>query len=798
MQDLLGEVRLALRLIAKNPGFYAIAIVALALGIGANTAVFTAVDAVLIRPLPYHDPDRLVMVWEDASYIGFARNTPAPANYVDWRAQNTVFEDIAALRYRGYTITGDGPAEELLGRGVTANFWPLLGVQPMLGRTFSDEEDRSRARVVVLSYNLWQRRFGADQRIIGRDIVLNGQNTTVIGVMPRGFHFPTSTTDFWVPANFSSQDLANRGSHFLNVVARLKAGVSLKQAQTEMAEIAKRLEQQYPATNRQVGATLVPLKDQVVGVQSTALYVLLGAAACVLLIACSNIANLLLARAAVRHNEMSIRVAIGASQGRLLRQMIVEGLVLSLLAAALGIGVAYAGLGLLKGYLPAGVATTELSLDLRVLAFCLAVAVIAGMLFSLAPSFSTLRQNVQEGLRQGGRGNAGSQGRLRPALVVTATALSIILLVGAGLMVQTLMRIRSTDLGFRTTQILTLRTALPLRVYDTDAKLRTFYDTALARIKALPGVESAAFSSNLPFTARGNTNGFRLEGQPADAPIHRQDALYREVTADYFQTIGARLKEGRFFTSSDQAESQPVIVINDLFAERAWPGESAIGKRILTQNTTWTVVGVIADMKERGIDLEPKMAYYFPTAQVGRPTAFWLAVKTKGDPAAIAKSVQSAIWEIDRQLPIAAVRPMDALVELDFANRQQQMFLLGAFSALALLEAALGIYGVLAYMVAQRRREIGLRMALGATSGNVVQTVLRHGFVLAGLGIVIGTGIALALSRVMQSLLYQTAPNDPATYAGVVTLVALVSLAACAIPSLRAARVDPMKALRDE
>jgi predicted permease len=801
MSSSLADLRYALRVLRKNPGFTAIAILALALGVGANTAIFSVVDAVLLRPLPYADPDRLVIVWEDATHLGFPRNTPALANFVDWKQQNRVFTDMAALRDRTASLTEGSAPEQEFGRAVTPNFFSVMGVQPVIGRAFTEDEDRLRTRVVVISYPLWQRRFSGDPGIVGRAILMNNEKTTVLGVMPRGFSFPSKTTDFWAPANFSREELASRGNHYLSVAARLKPGVSVEQAQAEMAVIAQRLEREY-RENRNVGAVVVPLKEQLVGDTRIALIVLLAAAGCVLLIACANLANLLLAKASERRREIAVRMALGAGQARLFRQIITESLLLAGMGGALGIVFAHWGMAALRALVPSRMAVT-LEIDLRLLFFALAISLLTGLAFGAVPALQLSRVNLNDSLKQGRRGDTGGRNRLfRDALVVSEVALALVLLVGAGLLIQTLMRLRAIDPGFRAENLLTMETVLSNPKYRDPAKRQAYYDSVLERMRSLPGVVSAGFGSNLPFTARGNSSGFRIEGRTDQ---EQQDSLLREGTRDYLKTLGAQLREGRLFGNEDRANSLPVAIINETFADYGWPGASPIGKRIQINDTrpqgTWyTVVGVVREIRERGLNLSLKPGTYLLVDQTPK---MWnvpsdLAIRTTLDPLSLAKAARQAIWSVDAEQPVNDVRTMEQIVDLEMQDRQQQMTLLSTFAALALLLASLGIYGVLSYVVTQRTREIGLRMALGASPGSVTRLVVGQGLRLTGFGLGLGAVAALGMTKLMSALLYGVGATDMKTYAAVSLLLGAIAAIACFVPARRAALVDPIIALREE
>lgn len=804
MQDL----RHALRLLRRNPGFTAIAVLALALGIGANTAIFSVVDAVLLQQLPYEDPSRIVAVWEDASAWGFPRNTPAPANWADLRKQNNVFTDIAATAGRSVNLTGDGPPEYIIGRRTTANFWTVLGTQPLMGRTFTDKEDRKSAKVAVISYSLWQRRFGGDPKMIGRKIVLSDEPYEVIGIMPISFVFPFRLNEIWTPASMPPEELARRGSHYLQCVARLKPGVSLEKAHAEMSVIANRIAQQYPESAKGLGFLAIPLRDQLVGNSRIALVVLLIAAGCVLLIACANLANLLLARSAGRQQEMAVRAALGAGRGRIIRQMLTESLTLAGAGALLGLAFARLGMVALEKLIPGGLALPHLSLDPRVLAFTIGISILTGILFGLAPAITTSRIELHDTLKQGGRGSAGTRRQwLRDVLVVSEVALALLLLTGAGLMIQTLRNLDSVDIGMRRDHLLTLGTDLPQSRYSDFAKRSSFYRAVLEKARAVPGVINAAYTSNLPLTTMGNTSGYLFDGQTW-SDNDGQDALFRVVTPSFLDTMRASLREGRWFTQDDRSNTQPVMVINETFANRHWAGQSPIGKRFHVsfnggkpEDRRWlTVIGVIKEIRERGIDIGLKQAMYMPEAQA---ELYWpkpsdLAIRTSVDPQSVTNAVRQAIWSIDRDQPIARVRTMDEVSDRQLEARSQQMTLLTTFAALALILASLGIYGVLSYAVAQRTQEIGVRMSLGATPQSIVGLVLNRGLALTAVGLVLGVIGSLVAGRLVKTMLFGVKEQDPTTLIAVSLVLLIVAAMACLIPALRASRVDPMIALRNE
>jgi predicted permease len=807
-KDIWQDLRYGLRALRKRPGFTAVAVITLALGIGANTAIFSVVNTILLRPLPYKDPDRLVMVWEDATKHGYPRDTPAAANFVDWREQNKVFEGMAAVADQSFNLTGVGDPERLDGKRVSANLFGLLGVEPVLGRGFLPEEDAPGAgRVAVLSHGLWQRRFGADPAVVGRALDLNGQSYTVVGVMPPAFQFPSPDVQLWVPIAFTQQQAASRGNHYLQVVARLKPGVGVEQAQAEMSTIASRLQQQYPEQNTDLGAAVVPLHEQVVGDIRPALLILLGAVGFVLLVACANVANLLLARAAARQKEIALRVALGASRARLVRQFLTESLLLAALGGVVGLLLALWGVNLLKAFVPDSISQVKaIAVDVKVLGFTLLVSLFTGFVFGLAPATQASNFNLSETLKEGGRDaiSSGRGKRIRSALVVAEVAVSLVLLVGAGLLINSFLRLRSVEPGFRADNLLTMGVVLPAQKYPDHARRAAFYDELLRRVEAVPGVKSAAVTNWIPLVKQGDSTSITVEGRPAPEPGKELIAVTRVVSPDYFKTMGIQLSRGRAFDASqDRADSPGAVVVSETAARRYWPGEDAVGKRLSIGNPEnpddWlTVVGVANDVRQFQLDADPKPQMYLTYAQAGFFVPRNLVVSTSVEPLSVAVAVRNAVWGIDRDQPVSNVRTMEDVLSDSIARQRFSMLLLGIFAAVALLLAAVGLYGVMTYAVAQRTREIGVRMALGAQAGDVLKLVVAHGLKLALAGVALGLVAAFVLTRLMSSLLFGVSPTDPATLATISLVLVAVALLASYIPARRATKVDPLIALRYE
>lgn len=805
--DLSQDVRYGVRMLLKNPGFTFIAVLALALGIGANSAIFSVVNTLLLRPLPYRNPGQLVVIWENATHLGFPKNTPSAANFLDWQKQNTLFEGMAAFAERSFNLTGIGEPERLEGRRVSANLFDLLGVKPLLGRNFVPDEDKPGTKVALLNESLWKRRFGSDPGVIGRALTLNGESYTVVGVLPNSVRLPAFGNwrdQIWVPMAFSAEEAASRGNHYLEVIGRMRAGVRLEQARAEMATIMARLAQQYPEENTRMGTVVNPLHEEIVGDMKPALLVLLGAVAFVLLIACANVANLLLARAAARHKEIALRLALGADRARLTKQLLVESVMLSLLGGLVGLIFAYAGLQVLTRFIPPDVAHAEaIAIDAKVLGFTLLIAIVTGLVFGLAPASQASHFNLNDTLKEGGRdASAGVRGkRLRSMLVIVEVAVSFILLIGAGLLINSFMHLRNLDPGFRADHMLTLNVDLSETKYPDNPRRTAFFDEVVRRIQALPGVRAVAVAGNLPFTYNGDSMPIGAEGIPDPPPDQRPDVIFRAIGPGYFNTMGIPLVRGRDFNDQDTLDTTLAVVVSEKTAQHYWPNADPIGKRIRNGSTTsdapWrTVIGVVKDVRQNDFIAEPKMQMYFAYRQLRSLMPNALIVRTAVDPLSLATSVRNAIWAVDKDQTVANIDSMEHIVAGAVARPRFSMLLLAIFAAVALVLAAVGIYGVMSYSVAQQTREIGIRMALGAQRTDVLKMTIKQGLKLVGLGLVIGLAAAFVLTRVMATLLFGISATDPLTFVTISFVLLLVALLASYIPSVRAMRVDPMVALR--
>jgi putative ABC transport system permease protein len=811
MEALWQDLKYGVRMLAKSPGFTAVAVIALALGIGANTAIFSVVNAVLIRSLPFKDPDRLVMVWERNRPRNRDQNVISPANYLDWQDQNTVFEQMSAVFDYRANLTGVDDPEELRTQVVTANFFDLLGVNAALGRTFVAEEGmEGHDNVVVLGQSLWKRRFGGDPAMVGKTIKLSGQDFAVIGIAPADFQFlikggslTGKQAELWMPMTFSPNSRVRRGRH-MTAVARIKPGITLAQAQADMDGIAANLEKQYVEFNTGWGVNLVPLRTQLVGAIRPALFVLLGAVAFVLLIACANVANLLLARAATRQREIAIRTALGAGRWRVIRQLLTEATVLAALGGGFGLLLAMWGVDLLLALTPKDLLGLQrVGIDYRVLGFTFAVSVLTGVLFGLAPALEASRPNLNESLKEGGRGavTGGRSHRLRDLFVVAEIALALVLLIGSGLMIRSFARLQSVDPGFDANSLLTARVLLPNLRYGQDPQCKAFFKQLTERVAALPGVRSVGTVSYLPIAGLGAATRFDIEGRPPLPPGQQLVGDVRVVDGGYFGTMRIPLLRGRTFSERELTDESHVVVINETMARDYFPGEDPIGKRVTIsmkdENVPSEIIGVVRDARYVALDTAVRPMTYWPYPELVY-SGMTLVVRTEGEPLALAEAVRREVLAIDNDQPIADVRTMEAWVSDSVSKARFSTMLLGIFAGVALLLAAVGIFGVMSYAVSERTHEIGLRMALGAQTSDVLALVVRQGMVLALIGVGIGLGAAFVLTRVLASLLYGVSATDPLTFAVIAVLLASVALFACYLPARRAAKVDPMVALRYE
>ena len=803
-----ADVKYTMRSLTAQPLFYTVVILTLALGVGANAAIFTVVNAVLLRPLPYPDPDRLMMVWTYNPRQGFDKDVATYPNFEDWRRGSQSFERMSAYFGASVTLTGSGDPVQIRGARVTHEFFDTMQVRPALGRALVPENGRAGGeRVVLLSHGLWTRRFGADPATVGRQIALNGLSHEVLGVMPASFAQP-SDAEFWLPlapvGQFESLFTA-RGAYWATIIGRLKPGVTRAAAQAEMDGIAMRLEKEYPS-NAGVGIRLVPLHEEIVGDVKRPLLILLGAVCFVLLIACANVANLLLTRAASRTRELAIRTALGAGRGRLSRQLLTESLVLGLLGGIAGLALAAWATGLLRSLAPPDLPRlTDVAIDARVLLYTAGAAFLTSVLFGIVPAFHATRREVGAALKEGGRtGTDRRSGRLRTVLAIAELAIALVLLVGASLLIRSFLALSHEDPGFAREGVLTLRLQLPAAKYREPARVAAFHEQLIERLGALPGVESSAAGSTLLLSRLPNSAGINIEGRPPlPSDVVNLPVPYDSVSPEFFTTLQIPLRRGRFFSRADGPESQEVAIVNEAFVRRFFPGEDPLGKRVTfgtpgRPDTQWqTIVGVVADTKRGGFGRPPWAEVYFPMRQAPDPRVLVL-LRTGGDPLALAAAAQAAVWSIDRDQAISGIRTVRELLAQQEANRWFTTLLLGLFASVALVLALIGIYGVIAYSTAQRTQEIGIRLALGADRRSVLRLVLAGGLRIALAGLALGLAGALALTRVLSSLLYGVGARDPLTFVVVPAVLLLVALAACWMPARRAMRVDPLTALRAE
>ena len=815
LESILRDVRVGGRSLRRSPGFTAVVVTVLALAIGGNSAVFGLVHAVLVRPLPFQEPDRLVVLWEEFSATGargrLSRAEPAPANYVAWRSRSRSWAELAALEVGVYNLTGDGHPAKLVGVRVTPNLPSLLGLTPVVGRLLSpsDEEPRSD-RVVVLSERFWRQRYAADPALVGRSILLNDLPHTVVGVLPDAFRFPDAAAAFWVPAAFSPQELASHGAHW-SVVGRLRPGIALAEARAEMATIARQLEAEHPRSNVGIGVALVPLHEELAGDARPALLVLMGAMALVLLVACANLANLLLARGASRLQELAVRRALGAAPARVVRQVLTETLVLASLGVMLGVAACTASFRYLARLVPKSFPEgMHPGLDITVLSFTAGATLLTLLIFGAGPALAAARVDPGEALRKGtGRATPAVGRRFRHALVVGEVTLTVVLLVGAGLLVRSYARVLRVDPGFEPRNLLVAETVLSPSRYSERAARSAFHREVLSRVHALPGVVAAGYVNYPPITLKDGRGYVSIEGRPAP-PLERralQVVSWRVVSPRYLSALGVPVVRGRHLDERDGPDAPGAVVVNQAMARLHWPDGDAIGQRLklgqAAASSSWcTIVGVVGDVRQMGLEVAPEPEVYFPLDQpTGAAPFFWpqhLVVRTHGDPLALVPALRRAIWDVDAGQPVSGVRTMSAILDEERSDRRAQLTLVGAFAGLALLLASVGLYGVLSYEVTQRTPEIGVRMALGAGRGDMVRSVLGRALLLTAAGTALGLAGALALTRLLASALYGVEPFDPATFAAVPVVVVAVALMATVVPARRAAGVDPLRALRTD
>jgi putative ABC transport system permease protein len=807
METILQDVRYGVRMLAKHPGFMAVAVIALGLGIGANTAIFSVINSVLVRPLPFANSDRLVMIWQSSPQENSFREAVAAANFLDWKDQNTAFEHLAAFREDNFNITGTDRPEQVPGCRTNASLFQVLGVEPLLGRAFQDDENAPPS--VVISKGLWERLFAADPHIIGQKLIVNSEPLTITGVMPAGFDFPEGN-NLWVrsryrvpenPLDLSKDPSAERGHQYFSVVALLKPNVEIEQAQAEMDTISRRLEQQYPNDNMGRSASLISLREEEVGEVRPILLVLFGAVGFVLLIVCANVANLLMARAATRQKEIAIRIALGAGRRRIAQQLLTESVMLALAGGSAGLLVALWGISPLVALIPADIhGMQNIGVDARVLGFTMLVSLLTGVVFGLLPALGASKTDLNESLKESGRssteGRRGSS--LRASLIVSEIAMSLVLLIGAGLMIKSFVRLQQVDLGFATENLLTMRLTLPQSKYPEKRDQARFFQQALQQIQIAPGVESAAAISRLPLTPGNSSRSFNIEGRSSDNTETDASADYRVISSDYFRTMSIPVLKGRAFTERDNDKVAGSVIINDTAARRYWPDEEPVGKRLQVEGDEWLeIVGVVGDVKHLGRDSKSRAEIYMPYLR--KPWPFMTIVaRSSQNVTSLGETLREAVLAVDHDQPVYNIGTVEQLVSRSVARRRSNMLLLGIFAVLAMVIAAVGIYGVMSYSITQRKHEIGIRIALGASRRDILRMILGYGLTLALAGVAAGSVAALILTRLIKNLLFDVSATDPATFLLISLALIGVALAACAVPARRALKVDPMIALRYE
>ena len=806
MDKLLGDVRYAFRNLIKRPGFTLVAVATLALGIGANSAIFSAINALLLKPLPFKNEDRVMAIWDKNPSRGVEHNEVTMANYLDWKAQNQSFEQLALYRWWSANLTGVDTPERVQGFLITGNFMDALGAKPMMGRAFIEEENEpGKDAVAIIAYSLWQRRFGGDPNIINKEITLNTIKRTIVGVMPPRFNFPKGA-EVYAPIPLTPQLRENRGNHTYYVIGKLKSGVNQTAAQADIDTIAGRLEKQYPDTNSGLGANVIPILADTVRQYDRALWVMMGAVGFVLLIACANVANLMLARASGRQKELALRAALGASRWRIVRQLMTESVIVALVGGLLGVFIAFWGIDLLRGANPGDAAKyapgwDQLGINIPVLVFTIGLSILSGLIFGLAPALQVSKPNLNDALKEGGRQGSAGSNRLRSSLVVFEIALSLILLVGAGLLTRSFMSLLKTDPGFKPDHLITANLVLPAAKYKDEPSRAAFFTDLVQRVQAVPGIQSAAMVNFIPLGGSNSSDAFLVEGQPEPPPGQENEGRYRVCTPGYFETMGITLLKGRAFTAQDKAGAVPVAVVNETLAKKHWPNNDAIGKRFrfygpLERNPWIEIVGIAQDVRH---DLNTPITpdFFLPHAQDSW-NGMVLVARTQADPASMTSAIRQQVWSIDKDQPVYDIKSMEEVRSISVALYSFSSVMLAIFAGVALILAAVGIYGVMAFAVTQRTQEIGIRMALGAQTPDVLKLVLRNGMSMALLGIGAGLLGAWGLTRLLSKMLVGVSATDLLTFS-VVTLTLLVAaLLACYLPARRATKVDPLVALRYE
>jgi predicted permease len=811
------DLRYGFRLMRKSPGFVVIAVLALALGTGANTAIFSLVNALLLRPISYENPDRLAMVWEKSVKRGFGQIPTSLLNFTDLRADNKSFEDLGAFTDSSFNLTGAAEPEKVTGVRVTASLLSLLGRQPLKGRLFLAGEDQPQAsHVLILSHHLWQRSFGSNANLVGQTVALNGESYTVVGIMPPDFKFPPTFSatvassqftmphaDLWVPLTTDAVPLVREG-RTLYMIGRLKPGVTATAAQAEMNVIASRLQKEYPAVDADMEVDVIPLREQVTGDVRPALLVLFGAVGCVLLIACANVANLLLAKASGRQKEVAVRIALGATRLRIIQQLLTESMLLSLAGGLLGSIIGILAVRQLIAFTPSSVPKPDhIGIDAPVLLFTLLLSVFTSFIFGLVPALQASKSDLNETLKEGGRGNSGGarQNRVRSLLVITEVALALVLLIGAGLMIKSFVRLQNVNPGFNPENLITLELQLPQNKYGEKDRQAAFQQQVVQRLAEIPGVQSAGAVNYLPFSGTELNSGVTIEGRPPVANANeRPRAFFRDISPNYFQAMGIPVRQGRPFADSDNKDAPAVVIINEAAARRFYPNEDPLGKRFKqgraeSKNPWVMVVGIVGGVSHTALGVASQPEVYLPFQQNPDAT-ITLVARTKSDPRGLAATVRREVSMLDKDLPVSNIKFMDEIVAGSVSQPRVYALLLGIFAGLALVLAAIGIYGVISYSVTQRTHEVGIRMALGAQTRDVLALIIKQGMALALVGIFLGLIVSLALTRVLASQLYGVSSTDPVTFAAISLLLIFVAVIACYIPALRATKVDPMIAVR--